>query len=124
MVVNCIGADEQLRGNLAVGFSFRGAFGDLAFLVGELAGEADCSTPGTLASGSELESSALGETLCPHCGELFIRQAKLRSGMDPSFLTPEPFSVEKPCVGAIYCHCGGCEVLHSRLKERLRIGVL
>src|SRR3954453_14967994 len=95
VILNRARADEQLRGDLSVGVTFRRQTRNLFLLRGQLSERVDGAFPSVLAGGLQLDPRPLGERIHSEVVEHFVRRSKLVARVDSTRPTPEPLSVEQ-----------------------------
>src|SRR3954453_20489979 len=128
------GADVQLRADLRVGATVAGKCRDLFFLGRELIAGVVSALAHLLASGQQLASRALCESIRSHRGKPVMCLAELFGGVDPPVLTAEPLAIAEPGTSEVRRHprlpkrldplavqmLGRITVLEQRVRARLR----
>ncbi len=95
VVLDRMGADEQLCADLRVGVAVAGEIGDLCFPGSEVRRRVDGPLARPLPGRTQLASGARGECFRAHCREHLPCPAQLFAGVDSPTLPSEPFAVEE-----------------------------
>jgi hypothetical protein len=119
VVVDRVGADEQLGGDLLVGGTVGREAGDLCFLGGQVVARLDGPFARMFAGCFELDPGAFGERFHAELREQFVGGAELLARVAPAALAAQPFAVEEIGARELDPYAGPLEPLDRLAIERL-----